>query len=197
MQNLFSFICKSLVLLTALVLSVSVSANSQTSVSITTTQTSVSINVDKKGFSINQTSLKFPISVQDIEKVLGKSNRTFAGVQRVSTWDDLGLVGYQQSDIDGFTEIGVIFNIAENKFDFMPKRTFQGQLTVDGAKISNKSTRTSINKTKTGAKFVSLPLMSALTEAQTGEQYMVMWQASERGAVPLGTVLQISISKAK
>jgi hypothetical protein len=115
------------------------------------------------------------------------------GARKVATWDKLGLIGYQKAGLDDFIEIGVIFNVSDNDFDFTPKDLFRGSFILDGARVTANSTRNSINGSRAGGKFKPLPLAEVLSEYKAGSLNLVMWQETKRGASGSGKILQINV----
>ena len=95
------------------------------------------VEIKKSTFYLNGTAVKLPIKAADLEKIIGKPDRAMEGARKVSTWDKLGLTGYQKTDSDEFIEIGVILNVTDNAFDFTPEKPFIGSFTIDGAKDIN------------------------------------------------------------
>lgn len=152
------------------------------------------IEVSKSGFFIDGTAVKLPIRESDLNKILGTPDKTFEGVQTVKTWESLGLIGYQKTGSEEFLEIGVVLDIKENVFDFTPSSPFVGILTVDGAKVTARSTRDSVNKGKKGKKFKPLPLVQILSELETGGFYLVMWQTEKSRKPGSAKILEIAIS---
>lgn len=155
------------------------------------------VEIKRSAFYINDTRVKLPITAADLENIIGKPDRTMEGARKVSTWDKLGLTGYQKTDSDEFIEIGVILNVTDNAFDFTPEKPFSGSFIIDGAKITTASTRNTVNQKKTGSKFKPIPLVGMLSDYKTGGLYLVMWQEAKRGASGSGKILQINVGKAE
>lgn len=151
------------------------------------------VEIKKSTFYLNGTAVKLPIKAADLVKIIGKPDRAMEGARKVSTWDRLGLTGYQKTDSDEFLEIGVILNVTDNAFDFTPEKSFSGSFVIDGAKINTASTRNTVNQKKTGGKFKQLPLVGMLSDYKTGGLYLVMWQEAKRGASGSGKILQINV----
>lgn len=155
-----------------------------------TEKTSVEVRGSK--FYLNGNVVKLPVAVSAIEKIIGRPDRTMEGARKVSTWDKLGLIGYQPTESDEFIEIGVILNIAENAFDFMPATLYRGSLIVDGVKITSASTLNAVNRQKKGGKFNAIPFVGMLSDYTTGGLYLVMWQQEKREASGSGKILQVN-----
>lgn len=166
------------------------------SVSFITAPAMAQATIEVKGSALylNGTLVKLPASAAEVEKIVGKADRSMAGVRRVLTWDKLGLIAYQKLESDDVIEINAILNITDNSFPFTPERSFAGSLTIDGAKLTSTSTRDSINRSKIGGKFKPIPAAGFLSDYKTGDLYLVMWQQEKRGASGSGKILQISIS---
>ncbi len=153
----------------------------------------MTVEIKRSVFYLNGTAVKLPIKASELEKIIGKPDRSMEGVRKVSTWDKLGLTGYQKTDSDEFIEIGVILNVTDNAFDFTPEMTFSGSFILDGAKITTSGTRNSVNQKKTGGQFKPIPLVGMLSDYKTGGLYLVMWQEAKRGASGSGKILQINV----
>ncbi|MFT3746422.1 MAG: hypothetical protein QM785_19280 [Pyrinomonadaceae bacterium] len=151
------------------------------------------VEIKKAAFYLNGSAVKLPIGAAELEKIIGKPDRTMEGARKVATWDKLGLTGYQKTDSDEYIEIGVILNITDNAFPFTPEKAFNGSLLIDGAKVNTASTRNSVNQKKTGGKFKPIPLVGMLSDYKTGGLYLVMWQEAKRGASGSGKILQVNV----
>ncbi|CAN5333974.1 hypothetical protein BH10ACI2_BH10ACI2_25010 [soil metagenome] len=178
------------VIIALLILSFSVKGQGTAVVSIA----QPTIEIKKSLFYINGIPIQLPIPAAELERIIGKSDRSMEGIRKVSTWDKLGLIGYQKVGSEDFIEIGVILNVAENTFDFMPGSTYTGLLTVDGAKVTANSTRDTVNQKKSGGKFKPIPLVGMLSDYKTGDFYLVMWQKEAPRASRSGKILQINVA---
>jgi len=185
----YRFFCVIIILL------LSLSAKGQETTAALTAQPTVEIK--KSAFYLNGKIVKLPIPSADLERIIGKPDRSKEGARKISTWDKLGLIAYQKTDSDNFIEIGIVLNVLENKFDFTPDNPYRGSFTIDGAKLTADSTRNTVNQKKTGPKFRPIPLVGMLSDYKTGDLNLIMWQAEGRRASGLGKILQISIAETK
>lgn len=153
------------------------------------------IEVKNSSFYLNGKAIKLPIAVADLEKIIGKADRSVVGARKVSTWDELGLIAYQKEGTDEYLEIGVILDTKENSFEFSPTKPFRGSFTIDGARVTAASSLNSINRQKKGAKFKPIPIVKVLSEYRSGAIYLVMWQTEKARVIADAKVLTISIAK--
>ncbi|MFZ1701676.1 MAG: hypothetical protein WBO10_10380 [Pyrinomonadaceae bacterium] len=175
----------------ALILVLAVSVFGQTKTS------DVRIEIKNSQFYLSSKLVKLPITANELEKIIGKPDRSLEGVNKVSTWDKLGLVGYQKLGSDDYHEIGIVLDVKENKFEFNPSNTFQGSFIIDGVRVTPASSLNSLNQGKKGAKFKPIPFVKILSEYRSGNVYMVMWQTEKAKVIGDAKILQISISKAE
>lgn len=98
-------------------------------------------------------SFRVPCPKEDAIAVLGPPTRVERLANDIYTWDNLGFFAYVRS---GGAEL-FSFNIAlgdMTKFlKFAPRTPFAGVATVDGARVTPKSTIEAINKEKRGMPF--------------------------------------------
>lgn len=153
-----------------------------------------SIEIKNSTFYLNGKQVNLPIAADELEKIVGKPDRSFEGVRKVSTWDAQGLIAYQKAGETAFIEIGVILDIKENAFEFSPRQKFSGSLMIDGARVTGASSLTSVNRTKSGPKFKPIPMVKILSEYTSGDLYLVMWQTEKARPIAAGKILQISIA---
>lgn len=156
-------------------------------------RTSTAIEIRNSTVYLNGTQIKLPVEANELEKLIGKADRTFEGARKVSTWDDLGLIAYQKTDDTAFIEIGVILDVKENFFEFSPRQPFSGSFIIDGAKVTRASSLYSVNRSKKGGKFKPIPIVKILSEYTSGEVYLVMWQTEKARTQANARILQISI----
>ena len=155
------------------------------------------VEMKRSVFYLNKIPIKLPIAAAELEKIIGKPDRTTEIARKVATWDKLGITGYQKTNSDEYIEIGFILNVTDNAFDFTPASVFNGSFVIDGAKITAASTRNSVNQKKTGTKFKPLPRVGILSDYKTGGIYLVMWQEAKRGASGSGKILQVNVGIAE
>jgi hypothetical protein len=113
----------------------------------------ISINISKGKLFINDHHIHFPVTLDDIEFIFGEPNRrdTKIPTNNIHTWDDLGIYCYENKGSFKINSIGIILNRHFTTTE--PSKTFKGKLSVDGAIIDNKSTVSSINRSKSEAPF--------------------------------------------
>jgi hypothetical protein len=68
----------------------------------------------------------------------------------ICVWDDIGMFGYELPGDGRISQLSLALQPMGPRYEFWPKRTFTGTLTLDGASIDGRSTVDSINRTKTG-----------------------------------------------
>jgi len=154
----------------------------------------LTLKISTSGLEINNQLVKLPIAENSLRTILGNPDRTTNKANLISTWDKLGVIAYQSIAGEKFSEIAIILDVKQNKFDFTPAQAFSGNLFVDGAAVMASSTRSSINATKTGAKFKPIVVAPFLSELTSGKNCLTMLQ-DERGKVSsLGKVQQISVT---
>lgn len=155
------------------------------------------IEIKNSRFYLASNMVKLPIAASELEKIIGKPDRSREGVNKVSTWDRLGLVGYQKIGSEDYYEIGIILDVKENAFEFNPSSTFQGSFIIDGVKVTSSSSINSLNRRKKGARFKPIPFVKILSEYRSGDVYMVMWQTEKSRVIGGAKILPIAISRAE
>jgi hypothetical protein len=112
----------------------------------------VVVAVEDEAVVLNGTRLTLPFDRDELIKVLGKPSREAdLSANKLLTWDDLGIVAYQQSN--GKTIHGLSVALDKRSFSFWPKTLFDGTLTVDGAPLTATSDMETVNGAKKGKKF--------------------------------------------
>jgi hypothetical protein len=95
----------------------------------------VTVVVTGQKVTINGTDMGLKPMIADLEKVLGKPDRTSdmpQGVNKIYTWDKYGVVAYDPKD---GRCISTTFPYKPMGTDFSPKAMFNGTITVDGKAI--------------------------------------------------------------
>jgi hypothetical protein len=109
------------------------------------------VAVDNEAVTINGKRLTLPFERDELIKILGKPNRESNLFNKLLTWDDLGIVAYQQKE--STTIHGLSFALDKKSYAFWPKTMFAGTLTVDGAPLTVTSDPDEVNKAKKGKPF--------------------------------------------
>ena len=113
--------------------------------------TKVRVALDGTTLTIHGARITLPCKRAELVKVLGKPSRETKLSNVLLTWDEHGLVAYQDPDSDKVHAFAVA--LAPGRYSFSPKKAFRGGLTVDGATVTAQSTADAINKAKTGQPF--------------------------------------------
>lgn len=95
------------------------------------------ISFSKKGVEINGKLLGDRPLVSEVEAALGKADRVSAVANRIHVYEKLGVIAYQPNGSERIVQVTVLF--AEMPWVFMPRSTFQGELTVDGEAVTPQS----------------------------------------------------------
>src|SRR5688572_17663619 len=86
------------------------------------------IEITPGQFTIAGTSINFPVTVNELKKILGEARVVKKKYNHVYTWDGPGICGYSDNgkDVQSLTLI-----IKPMKYDFSPKNTFTGEIRIE------------------------------------------------------------------
>lgn len=94
----------------------------------------ITLKLSQNNFCINDTSLNFPIKIEDLDKILLVSKRTSKKKHNIIyTWDDLGGLAYSK---DGQVVESLLLELKKSDFDFSPKQIFNGQFYFDNIEVT-------------------------------------------------------------
>lgn len=88
----------------------------------------------KDGVALNNKQTRFPVSYATVVKMLGKPSRTKKGENLIHTWDELGILAYQQPSSKQISEIHFCFK-PDSSLSFSPKMPFS-ELAMNGATLT-------------------------------------------------------------
>lgn len=153
------------------------------------------IEVKKSALFVNGSIVKLPISLTDLEKLIGPPSRTVEKINYISTWDDLGLLAYQKDESSDVFQLSVILNNLDMEIEFWPGTVFGGILVIDGARIKSNDSNSSINRKKTGKKFKPVsPITPFLLEIKSGSLQVNISRASRGDFSASGKIVEVSIA---
>lgn len=93
----------------------------------------ITLHLSQNDFKINNVSLKFPIDIKILKKVLIASCRiNKKKYNTIYTWDELGILGYSK---DGVMIDSISLELQQENFDFSAKETFKGFFYFDTEEI--------------------------------------------------------------
>ncbi|WP_108803910.1 hypothetical protein [Aquimarina sp. Aq107] len=83
------------------------------------------LRLSKSNFSINHTSISFPIEIEVLDKLLSGSRRKKKKKHNtIYTWDDLGILAYSKNDK---VVESLVIELKDEDFDFSSKQIFKGR----------------------------------------------------------------------
>ena len=127
-------------------------------------QSKTRIEVKGAVLTVNGTKVSMPCEIIELKKLLGEPDRSIQMANLISTWDKLGVLTYQANEMSEVESLSVVLNTADDTdLDFSPKKTFSGELVIDGVTIKQDISYARINKSKSGAKFKRAILMWKMT----------------------------------
>lgn len=89
-----------------------------------------------------ETTIRFPLRLNNLVKLWGKPDRTFAKVNTIYTWDNLGVVAFQETKDGPISALQ--FEFIPEKPDHSPKCGFRGELRILGKSFNSKSDEASL-----------------------------------------------------
>jgi cell wall assembly regulator SMI1 len=92
----------------------------------------ITIELTQNNFKINDIELQFPIEVNALNAILGKSRLTVKEKNNIFTWDEIGITGYTKN-LETINSLFVGYK--KEDYDFSPKNTFEGQILFDNQEI--------------------------------------------------------------
>jgi len=90
------------------------------------------------GVTLNNKQARFPVSYATLVKMVGKPSRTKKGENLIHTWDELGILAYQQPSSKQVSEIHFCFK-PDSSLSFSPKKPF-AELVMNGTTLTADST---------------------------------------------------------
>ena len=93
------------------------------------------IEVDENGLSINKNRFNTDSTLDDYIKVLGNPSRVTELMNTIHTYDDVGIRLYQPPDTNKVISVGIDFS--NRSYQFWPKHTFEGVLTIGPLSIDS------------------------------------------------------------
>lgn len=88
----------------------------------------------KDGVALNNKQARLPVSYATLVKMIGKPSRTKKGENLIHTWDELGILAYQQPSSKQISEIHFCFK-PDSSLSFSPKKPFS-ELAMNGATLT-------------------------------------------------------------
>lgn len=114
------------------------------------------ITITRDRLTINGQLLSLPVTLDEIESILGEADRRGAYYGAIpSFWDDLGIICLESANTFEIPVIWFVMNRDPNQVHRV-RRAFKGQMTIDGVAVTNKSTIESINTSKKGDSFTRI-----------------------------------------
>lgn len=109
--------------------------------------------------TVNGNVTKFPLNVKIFESIFGKPSRKLTLTNTIYVWDDIGVFCYGRGASSEITQLSVALNDYESEFpfEFWPRKSFSGSLSIDGAEINGESKIPLINEKKYGEPFRLAP----------------------------------------
>jgi hypothetical protein len=154
------------------------------------------IEFKKSTVYVNGRVIKLPISPKDLRLTLGPPTRTADKLGYISTWDDIGLLAYQESESSDVYQLSVILNNTDMEFDFWPKTVFNGTLIIDGAVIESNNSTAIINRKKIGTKFRPVSSLTPfLLEIKSGGLQVLISRATGGDFSASGRIVEVAITR--
>jgi hypothetical protein len=88
----------------------------------------MNIEITHNQFTIAGTSINFPLTVNELKKILGEARVVKKKYNHVYTWDGPGICGYSDNGND-VQSLALI--IKPMKYDFSPENTFTGEIRIE------------------------------------------------------------------
>lgn len=101
------------------------------------TAQAIDLRVDKE-ITLDGKKLPWPATLADVEKVLGPADRVTELMNRIHTWDKLGVTVYVNGDKSGTVE-ELCLQLAKEPYAFSPREPWTGKAVVFGADAANKT----------------------------------------------------------
>ena len=93
----------------------------------------ITIEITTNSFKINEVSLTFPISIQDLKSCIKEECRSYkAKFNTLFIWDELGIIGFSAT---GTMVETLSIEYVLQSYKFSPKNTFKGQLLFNNQDI--------------------------------------------------------------
>lgn len=93
----------------------------------------IKLDISQNNFTINDSSLSFPIEIEILDKILLAPKRTAKKKHNtIYTWDDLGIIAYSKN---GQVVESLLLELKKGDFDFSPKDIFKGQFYFDNEEV--------------------------------------------------------------
>ncbi|WP_438712087.1 DUF6892 domain-containing protein [Aquimarina muelleri] len=93
----------------------------------------IKLYISQNNFTINDTSLNFPIEIEVLDKILLANKRTVKKKHNIIyTWDDLGILAYSKN---GKVVESLLLELKKGGFDFSSKDIFKGQFYFDNEEV--------------------------------------------------------------
>ncbi len=93
----------------------------------------IKLDISQNNFTINDTSLNFPIEIEILDEILLVPKRTVKKKHNtIYTWDDLGILAYSKN---GQVVESLLLELKKRDFDFSPKDIFKGQFYFDNEEV--------------------------------------------------------------
>jgi hypothetical protein len=93
--------------------------------------------VDKE-ITLDGKKLNWPTTLTELEKVLGPADRATDLMNRIHTWDKLGVTVYTDSAKPGAVE-EICIQLVKEPYAFSPRESWAGKLVAFGAETANKT----------------------------------------------------------
>jgi len=112
------------------------------------------IKIKSGELNIGKVSFNFPWKLKDFEKALGHADRIDPGYNNIHTYDKKGIILYENPVSGYISDFNVYFgkDPDENQ-EFLPKDYFNGSFTVEGFKITKKTSLEELRKELTKYQF--------------------------------------------
>ena len=106
---------------------------------VTQYDASETITLKADGISLLGHDLAFPFTVSEMEAIIGPPDRVAQLANNLSTWDDVGIVAYEESPGEPVHSVEISF--CQREYDFSPSHGFGGIVLYNDVAISGDSTR--------------------------------------------------------
>ena|GEM_PF-6897423 len=108
------------------------------------------VKVEGKELSISGKKVSFPGHRQELIGLLGEPSRVLKKANTILVWDELGVFVHERPSDGPVFQFSVALGDLTKEFDFWPKKTFTGKLSLDGAAVTARATIDGINRAKKG-----------------------------------------------
>ena len=167
--------------------------NSVRSPGQTTVPKGINISVDRSKLVLGALSTALPSPKSEIFKAFGSPSRQTSKLNTIYTWDNLGVVAYETPNTGMISQVSVVLNNLDMNYDFFPRKTFSGKLTVDGINIVKHLKGSNLNIGRTTAYFSKVQGLPFLREMQLGNLKITAGYASELEYIESGNLIEVSI----